>query len=116
LSLVNQRAGIWQINIDNLNNITLTFVKEINPGDYVYVNSGVTHANSYQLYDLSVLSQGYTTPRYTQSFSSVLKPRVKTTFDNANTQFLNNVDTYTMPLQGDKYLKFPKIGVFTNGQ
>jgi len=116
LSLVNQRSGVWQINVDSLNYVTLTFVQEINPGDYVYVNSGVSHANSYQLYDISFLSQGYTTPGYSQTFNAVLKPRAKTTFDMANTQFLNNVDTYTMPLVGDKYLKFPKIGVFTNGQ
>lgn len=38
------------------------------------------------------------------------------TFDKSSTKFLNNIDTYTIPLQGDKYLKFPKTGVFTNGQ
>lgn len=116
LSLTNQRGGVWQINVDSLNYISLTFVKEINAGDYVYVDSGTSHANSYQLYDLSVLSQGYNTPRYSQTFSSILKPRANTTFDVTNTRFINNVDTYTMPLTGDKYLKFPKIGVFTNGQ
>ena len=116
LSLSNQRSGIWQISLDNLNYIKLNFVKEINPGDYVYVNNGSTHSNSFQLYDLSVLSQGYSVPRYTQSYNAVLQPRSKTTFDRKNTTFINNVDTYTLPLQGDKYLKFPKIGVFTDGQ
>ena len=116
LSLVNQRGGIWKISINSENVVQLTFDREISLGSYIYVTEGNTHSNSYQLYDPDTLQLGYVTPQYTQTFSSVLKPRAKTTFDHANTIFINNVDTYTIPLQGDKYLKFPKIGVFTNGQ
>ena len=116
LSFVNQRAGVWKINVDANNYISLTFVKEINPGNYVFVNSGVTHSNSYQLYDPATLSLGYSVPQYSQSFNAVLKPRAITTFDRTNTVFINNVDKYTIPLQGDKYLKFPKQQIFLNGQ
>ena len=115
-SIVNQQAGIWQIKVNASNIIELQFVQEIAVGSYIYVNEGATHGNSYQLYDINALSQGFTVPKYTQSFSSVLSPRKSTTFDNDNMSFMNNVDTYTLPLAGDKYLKFPKIGVFTNGQ
>ena len=115
LSLTNQRGGVWQININSLNYVELTFVREIMPGDYVYVNQGNTHSNSFQLYDLNALSEGFTVPNYKQSFNAVLQPRPRTTFDYNNTQFINNVDNYTLPFSGDKYLKFPKIGVFTNG-
>jgi hypothetical protein len=116
LSFTNQRAGVWKITLDAYNFISLEFVKEINPGDYVFVNSGVKHSNSYQLYDTNTLNQGYIVPQYTQTLSGVLKPRTITTFDRKNTSFINNVDTYTVPLQGDSYLKFPKKQVFLNGQ
>lgn len=114
-TLTNQRGGVWQISIDGHNLVKLKFVREINPGDYVYVNEGKLHANSYQFYDISVLQLGFAVPHYTQQYSEVKIPRDKaTTFDNSSTVFLNNVDTYTVPFAGDKYLKFPKIGVFTN--
>ena len=115
-TLLNKRGGIWQIAVDSRNVVKLNFVREINPGEYVYVNEGTRHANTYQLYDISTLSLGYSVPRYTQSYSSVKVQRLPTTFDKTSTIFLNNVDTYTIPFSGDKYLKFPKIGVFTNGQ
>ena len=115
-TLKNQRGGIWQIKIDENDFITLNFVREITPGEYVFVQQGSTHSNSLQLYDLNALNQGFTVPKYTTTFSQVYLPRVETTFDKTKTRFINNVDTYTIPLQGDKYVMFPKIGVFTNGQ
>jgi hypothetical protein len=116
LSLVNQRGGVWQISIDSNNYFKLNFVQEILPGSYVQVNTGETHSNSFQLYDINAINQGFTQPRYVQTHNAVLQPRVKTTFDKSNTVFINNIDSYTLPLNGDKYLKFPKIGVFTDGQ
>ena len=40
------------------------------------------------------------------------------TFDNRSTVFDGraHIDNYNIPFENDKYLKFPKIGVFTNGQ
>lgn len=113
---INKRGGVWKINIDENDIVNLEFIKEIVPGDYIYVQDGNTHMNSLQLYDLGALSQGFTVPKYKQSYNSVYRLRRKTTFDKSATVFINNVDTYTVPLQNDKYLKYPKIGVFTNGQ
>jgi hypothetical protein len=120
-TLPNKRGGVWQIKISADNIINLIFVTEINPGDYVYIKEGATHGDSYQLYDISALDLGFTVPNYTQTNSNAHLPTnldkpTTTTFDKKTTQFINNVDTYTLPLQGDKYLQFPKIGVFTNGQ
>jgi hypothetical protein len=120
-TLPNQRGGVWQITVNATNQIILNFIQEISPGQVIYVGEGVSHANSYQLYDIGVLSLGYTVPHYRLLFGSVYQPIQQiggspTTFDGAATQFINNVDTYTIPLAGDKYLKFPKIGVFTNDQ
>lgn len=115
-TLTNQRGGVWRINVSNDNLITLTFVREINPGEYVAVRDGATNANSYQLYDIAALTYGYTVPVYKLVMSAVTIPRKETTFDSSSTIFRNNVDPYTLPFSGDKYIAFPKIGVFTNGQ
>ena len=120
-SATNQRGGVWRITVDETNVVTLNFVKELQPGDIVYVIEGFSKGNSYQLYDLSVLNAGYTVPSYTELISSVYQTVTniggqQTTFDSAATIFINNVDTYTLPGAGDKYLKFPKIGVFNNDQ
>jgi hypothetical protein len=116
-TLKNKRGGIWQIDIDSNNLVRLNFVSEILPGDYIYIVEGATHANSLQMYDESLIGvDGKTVPAYTQSYVEVYPTSAATTFDTSATTFINNVDTYTLPMQGDKYLKFPKIGVFTNGQ
>ena len=43
---------------------------------------------------------------------------IGTIFDDKSTVFDGRdlIDNYTIPFENDKYLKFPKIGVFTNGQ
>ena len=116
-TLKNRRGGVWQIKINSDNIVELTFVREIETGDYVYVNEGNVHGNGYLLYDIAALGQGYTVPKYKQVYSQVLEQSLNpTTFDKKGTNFINNVDSYTLPMQGAKYLKFPKIGVFTNGQ
>lgn len=114
-SIINQQGGVWRINFDANQNAKLTFVKELVPGDYVFVNEGTNYANSYQLYDLNALTYGFTVPKFKQSFSQVLAARTKTTFDQTTTQFINNVDQYTLPLAGGQYVMFPKKEVFTNG-
>ena len=120
-TVVNQRGGVWRINVDAASVITLTFIQEVTPGQVVYVNGGITNFKSYQLYNSSLLDLGYDVPFYTSLenviFQGAPSPNgLPTTFDSSATNFINNVDTYTMPLTGDKYLKFPKIGVFTNDQ
>jgi hypothetical protein len=115
-TIKNQRGGVWQINIDENETVTLKFIKEISVGDYIYVRQGVKYANSFQQYSDAVLSQGYSVPKYITANDDVYQSRPETTFDTKDTAFINNIDTYTIPLQNDKYLGFPKIGVFTNGQ
>jgi hypothetical protein len=94
----------------------ITFGQVLVSPQYVYVQYGDKHGNSYQLYDVSVVGISNTVPLYSQTNTQVLKPTLPTLFDGNSTQFVNNIDSYTLPLEGDKYLKFPKIGVFYNGQ
>jgi len=133
-SVINQRAGVWQINIDDDNIVTLTYVMDFpvtstvyDPivGRYVqtsttissavpnlklFVRNGVTHGGINIFYDTKP-KPGNLYPSY-----SDIPQQINTTvlsFDQNGTRFLNNRDSYTVPEAGDKYIKFAKTGVFT---
>ena len=114
-SLVNQRGGIWKIHVDAVNNntISLEFIQEINASDNIFVTYGSKYGNNYLRYDISVIGTGLqTVPAYTIQRSNIIKPTNETIFDGGTTRFINNEDIYQLPLENDKYLKFPKVGVF----
>jgi hypothetical protein len=105
----NKRIGIWEINISDQNLVTLTFVKEMNYNDKVYVRNGLTYSGTNIFYD-NVVQPGLTFPAY-----SVISEQVSTTyttFDGNGTRFYDNRDIYSLPGEGDKYIKFAKLGVF----
>jgi hypothetical protein len=109
-TVVNQRAGVWQINIDSDNIVTLSFVRSLDYYDAVYVRNGFTHGKTHIYYD-PIIKTGKTVPNY-----SVIPEQIRiiaTTFDGGGTKFLNYRDNYSVPGQGDKYIKFGKNGVFT---
>jgi hypothetical protein len=105
-SLSNQRAGIWKVLINN-NIVTLKFQRQILPGQVVNVVSETTKL----VYDPQIKS-GKTVPEY--SLISTLLPdsTQNTSFDTEGTRFSSNRDNFTEPGTLDKYLKFPKTGVF----
>jgi hypothetical protein len=107
--LPNQRAGIWQINIDENQFATLTFIKEINVYNKLYVKNGRTYGSSNIFYD-PVIKSGNTVPNY-----SIIPQQLSTkytTFDGGGTRFFNYRNEFTEPEIGDKYIKFTKLGVF----
>jgi hypothetical protein len=58
-----------------------------------------------------VIKSGKSVPDY-----SLIPQQIRTTyttFDGNGTRFYDNRDEYVVPEQGDKYIKFTKIGVFT---
>lgn len=105
----NQRAGVWQIKITN-NIVTLEFVVAMNFKDSVTVRNGYTYGGT-TIYLDPTIPTGKTVPAYTTI------PRTltfnATIFDGNGTRFLDYRDMPVSPEEGDKYIKFPKLGVFT---
>lgn len=108
--VANQRIGIWEINIDIENIVTCAFVRSLSYYNKVYVRNGFTHGGTNIYYD-PVVKSGKTLPNY-----SIIPQQIKTIytiFDGGGTKFLTYRDSYHVPEQGDKYIKFAKNGVFT---
>ena len=109
-SIPNERIGIWQIGIDANSIVRLNFVSSINYYDKLYVRNGFTHGSTNIYYD-PIVKANKNIPNY-----SVIPQQIRivsTRFDGNGTKFLDYRDTYSVPEQGDKYIKFAKNGVFT---
>lgn len=109
-TIPNQRIGVWRININDEDIVSLTFETEVEYYNKVYVKSGFTYGGTNMYYD-PVIKQGNLVPNW-----SIIPQQLKTsytTFDGNGTRFYDNRDNYTVPGSNDKYIKFAKIGVFT---
>lgn len=105
----NERIGIWRINIDANNIVTLTHIREISFYNKLYVRRGFTYGSANIYYD-PVVKPGSLIPNY-----SVIPEEIKvisTQFDGNGTRFYSYRDSYTLPEARDKYIKFAKLGVF----
>ena len=110
-AITNQRAGVWKIVItDNI--VNLEFQQEIELGQKVKVLNGVTYGYTFLTYN-PVLDVGQTIPAYTRWVQSGTTTSDYTIFDGHGTRFFDSRDSYAEPGTGDKYIKFPQIGVFT---
>lgn len=106
----NQRIGIWRININDSNIVTLTFVQTVEFFDRLFVRNGFRYGRTHIFYDPRE-KPGNLIPNY-----SIVPEQIDivgTTFDGNGTRFISNRDQYTTPQSGDKYIKFAKTGVFT---
>jgi hypothetical protein len=106
----NKRAGIWQINIDDEDIVTLTFVQSISFDQSVFVRFGFTYGTTNIFFDPEP-KPSLSIPNYT-----IIPQEIRTTyttFDGDGTRFYDNRDEYAVPGEGDKYIKFTKTGVFT---
>ena len=97
--------------------VRLEFVREISIGTKIKVAKGASHGFSYLTYD-ATLESNQTVPKYkywTGSIEAVPGSETKnyTRFDTGGTRFFDYRDSYHKPEDGDKYIKFPQIGVFT---
>jgi hypothetical protein len=91
--------------------VILEFVEEVIPGDQVQINSGTTKNQSIVFYD-PTLHVNRSVPEYLPVSYQTGVLQTFTKFDNNGTKFVSRRDTYSVPEQNNKYLKFPKIGVF----
>lgn len=77
----------------------------------IQVNHGASLGQTIIYYD-PIIKTGLSVPEYS-SLGSTLNTALGTTrFDAYKTKFINNRDRYLEPEEQDKYIKFPKIGVF----
>ena len=106
-AVINKRAGIWQVSLTDTNQVVLLFVRPVKLGEVVSVKNDVTKL----LYDPAI-QPGKIVPEYTLLASSPTNSGENTSFDAEGTRFANNRDNYNEPGTLDKYLKFPKTGVF----
>lgn len=109
-STVNQRGGIWQINIVN-NVVTLSSVLEVNPADRVRIVAGATYGGAILFYN-QTLNPGQTVPYYTVYKIDKKSIPHRTTFNADTTKFFNYRDQYYTPGENDHYLKFPQYSMF----
>jgi hypothetical protein len=88
---------------------TITFIPQPNYNNSIYVRNGYTHGGVNIYYD-PVIKTTNTVPNYSE-----IPQQIKTTstiFDGNGTLFYDYRDTYIVPEQGNKYLRFPRVNVF----
>lgn len=105
----NERAGIWSISIDSESVVTLTFDEEMYPGEYVSVKSGLNYGGAKLQLSYSP-SIGRSELEYVRLSAGLFNN--ETIFDGGDTQFIEYRDLYIDPGRGDKYVIYPKLGVF----
>lgn len=91
--------------------VTLEFVEEVIPGEQVQINNGFSRGQSIVFYD-PTLHANRSVPEYISVTYQTGIVQKFTKFDNNGTKFFSRRDTYSVPESNNKYLKFPKIGVF----
>lgn len=88
---------------------TITFVPQPSFNNSIYVRNGFKHGGVNVYYD-PVVKTNNTVPNYSE-----IPQEIKTTstvFDGNGTLFYDFRDSYVVPEQGNKYLKFPRVNVF----
>ncbi len=105
--LANRRMGIWEINIDDNNLVTLVYVKDVTEWQYVYVTGGQLYKDT-KLYFNPVVdsAHGFTVPAWSILTDTIHSGSQVTTFDKNSTRFYNHRDTYMTAGVDDKYIKF----------
>jgi hypothetical protein len=123
-SIQNQRAGIWTVALDDNGLIALEFTTEIYLANelmpdstistgVLYIRYGAKYGGNDIQYSIANQIPPKNVPDYAIIEIGVIQESNGTIFDSNATRFLSGVDNYQAPDEGDKYLKFPKIGVFS---
>lgn len=106
-SVPNQRAGIWRIEIDSNDIVSLAFIRQIALNQQINVKRDISRL----FYDPAVKA-GNNVPTYSLISQDPTSASQDTRFDAKGTRFANNRDNYVEPGTLDKYIKFKKTGVF----
>jgi hypothetical protein len=109
-SVVNQRGGVWQINIvDGI--VNLQFVQEIQTAQRIRVILGSTYSGAILYYN-QILSVGQNVPNYSIYRVQSASIKARTSFNGDSTRFFSYRDSYYAPGTEDVMLKFPQTTMF----
>lgn len=112
-SIKNKRAGIWKITLDDNGLIELSFQQELDLQNVIDIRYGGKYGGNKILYSVANIVPPYTVPNWQIIEPATIQEPNPTTFDENSTRFLNAIDVYQAPEEGDRYLKFPKTGIFS---
>lgn len=104
----NERAGIWTVTVDSNLIVTLEFDTPVEPFQTVIVSDGDTYGDTI-LYLRDTPLPGESELSYETLTETLTDPTI---FDGGDTRFLDYRDLYVDPGRGDKYVIYPKLGVF----
>jgi len=116
----NERSAIYEISIIDFR-VRLNILELTRPGDIVNVKKGKVYGgkkvffDSYQPLGIDPTWHEFKNNLIKDPLSGLdlIKNRSETTFDSGATRFISNRDQYYIdPNIEDKYIKFPKTGVF----
>jgi hypothetical protein len=88
---------------------TITFIPQPNYNNSIFVRNGFTHGGVNVYYD-PVVKTNNTVPNYSEIPQEIRT--ISTIFDGNGTLFYDYRDSYIVPGQGNKFLKFPRQNVF----
>jgi hypothetical protein len=109
-SVINQRGGIWEINIVN-GIVNLVFVQEIEVAQRIRVILGNTYSGAILYYN-QILNVGQNVPAYSVYRVQATSIKQRTTFNGNSTRFFSFRDQYYEPGSEDTMLKFPQTTMF----
>lgn len=108
----NQRAGIWEITLADNGLVKLVFKQSLDTTKTIKIKYGAKYGGNILQYVVANIVPPETVPSW-----KIIEPSynvtVPTIFDSNATRFINGFDSYLGPEDNDKYLKFPKTGVFS---
>lgn len=110
LSPVNQRGGVWKINIVN-DIVNLTMIQEILPNQRIRVMFGDSYNTAILFYSL-ILNPGQSVPYYDVYQYQAGQVATRTTFNNDTTKFFSYRDQNYAPGENNDMVKFPQYGMF----
>jgi hypothetical protein len=88
---------------------TITFIPQPNYNNSIFVRNGFTHGGVNVYYD-PIVKTNNTVPNYSEIPQEIRT--ISTIFDGNGTLFYDYRDSYIVPGQGNKFLKFPRQNVF----
>lgn len=110
-TVVNERAGIWEVQISDTGLTRLEFIEPINLGQRVKVVNGSRFGGKVIKYGPTIkFHLGETVPSYTIVGDTTNTK--ETIFDGGSTRFVESISVYQVPDEGDKYLAFPRVNIF----